>query len=95
MRYFRTDAAEVYDRTTAVFDHVGFDGLQHHHAADDVDVVTVEPVLAGRIQRVVDVNARQVDEEIDTTKLRYGTVYAGGNLGIIRQVSFNKQHILV
>ena len=93
MRYLRADAAEIHYRTTAVFDHVRFDSLQHHHAADDVDVVTVQPVLATRIQRVVNVNAGQVDEKIDPAKLRHRAVHAGGNLGIIRQIGLNKHYI--
>src|SRR5712692_484513 len=69
LRHLRADAAKINHGAAASFHHVGLNGFQHHDPTDDVDVVTVEPILARCIQSIVDVNASQVNQEVDATEL--------------------------
>src|SRR5438552_1537885 len=63
LRYLGADAAEVHHRATASFDHVWMHRLQHHHAADDIDVVTVQPIFACCLECIVNVDAGQIHKK--------------------------------
>src|SRR5438132_3697780 len=94
LRHLGADAAEVDHGAATALHHVWFHRLQHHDAAHDINVVAVQPIFARRIEGVVHVNARQVNQEIDATELCHSLIHAGGDLGIVCQVGFYELHIL-
>src|SRR5436305_1046982 len=94
LRHLGADAAEVDHGAATALHHVWFHRLQHHDAAHDINVVAVQPVFARRIESVVHINARQVNQNIDATELCHRFIHAGGDLGIVCQVSLHELDVL-
>jgi hypothetical protein len=89
----RADRGEV-DDCAAGSPQVLPSGLQHHHVADDVDVVALEPIVARRVEPLIDINARKVDQEVDRAIRRDRFGYACVAGFVVAQVGGDKAHLI-
>ncbi len=70
----------------------GMHGLQHGDRARHVDVERRQPVGARRLEAVVHIGARQVDQEVHAAVPRGRLRHAGPHLGVVGDVGAHEAH---